>query len=350
MEIALGSLRLPKPENVFVNSTNMKHMLQWNPISPDGHINGSISYSVQFQGEFERIHLENTWRKIFECTNITVNQCNVTVDIASDVEYDLKVQAHLGIMTSEWAFINKLFSRQDTILTTPTLTVKVSENQLRVKVAEVEKNIEAHIYYWKDIADPQVNNVTIDQTKNPYNLDIEKGVTYCFQAQTYIFKYNKSSPRSKPVCKLVKNPTPYEILITVTIVLLLGTAIIMVFLVLTWKRCQWIKSSLFPKISIPSVSSFDDFPPNGMKRVDKSNEDYDLVQVFTQSELLLNGYPARDSMPVQTGPLKIEEKTNHSTGQDSRSSNCVVSGNASQWPDSMEILCCKAYQSQAVSI
>uniref|UniRef100_UPI00398F1E9A LOW QUALITY PROTEIN: interleukin-20 receptor subunit beta n=1 Tax=Pristiophorus japonicus TaxID=55135 RepID=UPI00398F1E9A len=294
-----GIERLPKPKNVFVNSTNMRHILRWSPVRVPL---GDISYSVQFQGEFERNH-RKTWVVISECSGITETWCDVTTDISSDVDYDLKVRTHLGNATSNWAHLSKLFNRKETNLTTPRLTVKASGGLLTLHVSEVKKNIDACIYYWEKGVKHQIMNASVDQRQNPYNVNVKSGVIYCFQAQLYIFEYNKFSSCSDVICESVNDApgtTSNENMVIVTTVLLLGMSVLAVSLFLTWKLCCRAQSAWFPKVSTPYVLNFDNIRADIMKEEDPSNESCATLQVLPQSEPLLS---------VPQG-LTREEKTN----------------------------------------
>ncbi|XP_067897461.1 LOW QUALITY PROTEIN: interleukin-20 receptor subunit beta-like [Heterodontus francisci] len=290
-----GLETLPKPKNVFVNSTNMRHILRWSPVRVPL---GDISYSVQFQGEFERNH-KKTWVVISECSGITETWCDVTTDISSDVDYDLKVQMQLGNVTSKWANLSKLFNRKETNLTTPSLTVKVNGGLRTLDVSEVKNNINVRIYYWEKGVEQQIMNTSMDQ--NPYNIILQRGAMYCFQAQLYIPEYKKFGARSDPICESVnEDTTSNEILVMVTTVLLLGMSILAVSLFLTRKLCERAQSVWLPKVSAPYVPNFDNLPADIMKEEDHSNESCDIVQVLPQAEALLSVCQA----------LTKEEKTN----------------------------------------
>ncbi|XP_043557733.1 interleukin-20 receptor subunit beta-like isoform X1 [Chiloscyllium plagiosum] len=296
-----GLEKLPKPKNVFVNSTNMRHILRWSPVRVPV---GEISYSVKFQGEFERNH-KKTWVAISECSGMTETSCDVTMDISSDVDYDLKVRAELGNITSKWANLSKLFNRKETNLTTPRLTVKSNGGLQTIDVSDVKKNVNARIYYWENGVEQQIMNTSMDQ--NPYNIVLQKGVQYCFRAQLFIPEYNKFSNYSDPVCELVNDDsTSEEILTTVTTVLLLGVLILIISLYLTWKLFCRTHSAWLPKISTPSIPSFDNLRVDVMNEEDFSHEYCHVVRVLPQSEPLLSQCQALtreekpDCKPIQT--------------------------------------------------
>ncbi|XP_078420611.1 LOW QUALITY PROTEIN: interleukin-20 receptor subunit beta [Cetorhinus maximus] len=296
-----GLERLPKPKNVFVNSTNMRHILRWSPVRVPLEY---ITYSVHFQGEFERHH-KKTWVAISECSGITETWCDITTDISSDVDYDLKVRSQLGNITSDWANLSKLFNRKETNLTTPRLTVKVNGALRSLDVSEVRKSINAQIYYWEKDADQQIMNTSMYQ--NPFNIILQRRVTYCFQAQLYISEYKKFSSRSDPICESVNDETTSNgIFVMVTTVLALGVSILAVSLFLTWKLCCKVQSAWLPKVSAPRVPNFDNLRADVMKEENRSKEFCDAVQVLPQLEPLLSQCQAltredkSNTKPIQT--------------------------------------------------
>ncbi|XP_069752440.1 interleukin-20 receptor subunit beta isoform X2 [Narcine bancroftii] len=312
-----------------MNSTNMRHILQWSPVRVPL---GNVSYSVRFQGEFERNH-RKTWVAITECSGIRETWCDVTADILSDVDYDLKVRTELGNITSKWENLSKLFNQRETVLTTPTLTVEVSGGLIALDVSEVKKNINGRIYYWEEGVEQQVMNVSIDQNKRPYYLPTQKGVMYCFRAQICILQYNKSSSFGDIICEAISYDSMPSGKLTVTIVLFLGVFFLMACLFCIWKFCCRTRHEWLPKISAPDVSNFENVRAAVLK-TDYSLESCDDVEVCCQSEMLLDH------------TLTAEEKISNRMEITCWPMNPVTYGNISQsqWP--MQITYQRGYQSQ----
>ncbi|XP_051874182.1 cytokine receptor family member B16 [Pristis pectinata] len=324
---------LQKPKNVYVNSTNMRHILRWSPVRVPL---GEVSYSVQFQGEFERNH-RKTWVAITECSSIKETWCDVTADVSSDVDYNLKVRSELGNVTSKWETLSELFNRKETNLTAPRLTVEESGSLVTLDVSEVKKNIKARIYYWEKGVEQQVMNIFMDQSQRPYYLPVQKGVTYCFQAQICILEYNKSSSFSDIVCEAVSDDiTSNSNVVTVATVLLLGVCFLVTSLFCIVKFCCWTRHVFFPKVSAPNFPNLENLQAVVLKAEDYSQESCDAVEVRYQSEALLCVHQA----------LTAQEKINNSTDMDSWPINSVSYGNVSQsqWP--MQITYQRRYQSQ----
>ncbi|PIO34213.1 hypothetical protein AB205_0178570, partial [Aquarana catesbeiana] len=100
---------LPPPENVFIHSTNLIHILHWKPLPKSW---GNVTYSVQSQGEYERVYKNHTWNDIYQCQSISEHQCNVTYDVAANVLYAFRVRSEQEVQrTSVWAEMEKLFNR-----------------------------------------------------------------------------------------------------------------------------------------------------------------------------------------------------------------------------------------------
>ncbi|XP_041065245.1 cytokine receptor family member B16 isoform X2 [Carcharodon carcharias] len=298
------------------------------------HVHIGLSGFNIRESEFERHH-KKTWVAISECSDITETWCDITTDISSDVDYDLKVRSQLGNITSDWANLSKLFNRKETNLTTPRLTVKVNGALRSLDVSEVRNSINAQIYYWEKDADQQIVNTSMYQ--NPFNIILQRRVKYCFQAQLYISEYKKFSSRSDPICESVNDETTSSgILMMVTTVLALGVSILAVSLFLTWKLCCKVQSAWLPKVSAPRVPNFDNLRADVMKEEDCSKEFCDAVQVLPQLEPLLS----------QCQALTREDKSNYKTNTDSWAINSMISGNVSQSQCPMEIQYWRGYQSQ----
>ncbi|XP_032887412.1 interleukin-20 receptor subunit beta [Amblyraja radiata] len=307
---------LPKPENVSVNSINMRHILRWSSVRVPL---GEVSYSVQFQGEFERNH-RKTWVAITECSSIRETWCDVTADISSDVGYDLKVRTELGNVTTEWQNLSKLFNRKETNLTAPTLTAAVSGGRVTLNVSEIKKNINANIYYWKEGVEQQVMNVSLDQTQIPYYLSVEKGVAYCFQAQLYILEYNKFSSFSDIMCETVSDDTMSKgNSVKIVTALLLGVCFLAASLFCIGRFCCRTRPVWLPKISAPYVSNFENLRGDVLKE-DYSQESCDTVEVWHQSETLL---------VVHESPT-ARERVNSRDGKEGRPMNYVAYGEVCQ--------------------
>ncbi|XP_072110762.1 interleukin-20 receptor subunit beta [Mobula birostris] len=322
---------LPKPKNVYVNSTNMRHVLRWSPVRVPL---GEVRYSVQFQGEFERNH-RKTWVAITECSSIRETWCDITADVSSDVDYDLKVRAELGNATSKWEYLSKLFNRRETILTIPMLTVEVSGVLITLDVSEVKENINAYIYYWEKGVQQQVMSVFMEQNQRPYYLRVQKRVTYCFQAQLCILEYNKSSSFSDVICQAVSGDnTSSGSLVIVTTVLLLGVCFPVAALFCIVKFCCRPRHVCLPKVSVPHVPNLENVQAVVLKAEDYSQESCASVEVWHHSEALI----------AEHQELTAQEKINDNMDMDMDIwlMNSVSYENISQSQRSMQ----RGYQSQ----
>ncbi|XP_011916767.1 PREDICTED: interleukin-20 receptor subunit beta isoform X2 [Cercocebus atys] len=99
---------LPAPQNLSVLSTNMKHLLMWNPVTVPGE---TVYYSVEYQGEYESLYTSHIWIPSSWCSLTEGPECDVTDDITATVPYNLRVRATLGSQTSAWSILKHPFNR-----------------------------------------------------------------------------------------------------------------------------------------------------------------------------------------------------------------------------------------------
>ncbi|KAM9124625.1 interleukin-20 receptor subunit beta [Pangshura tecta] len=189
---------LPAPQNISIQSTNMKHFLTWSPVTVPGE---TVRYSVEFQGEYERDYANEIWIPISECSLIIVTQCNVTEDISATVPYNLRVRANLGSRGSEWSTLKVLFNRITTFLTPPMMEVSADGYHLLVKLEDLGAAFQFHIFYWRKGQESWVHKKTVKEISSVVHLDtMEAGAEYCVKAQTYVEAINRSSNFSQTQC------------------------------------------------------------------------------------------------------------------------------------------------------
>ncbi|KAF0046406.1 hypothetical protein F2P81_000039 [Scophthalmus maximus] len=81
---------LRPPDPVSMESVDMRHTLRWRPLQHA--CNTSVLYSVQFQGEFELTVLSGRWLNAPECQLIRHTHCDLTLDLGSDSDYNIRVR------------------------------------------------------------------------------------------------------------------------------------------------------------------------------------------------------------------------------------------------------------------
>uniref|UniRef100_A0A8C9ZNY1 Fibronectin type-III domain-containing protein n=1 Tax=Sander lucioperca TaxID=283035 RepID=A0A8C9ZNY1_SANLU len=108
--VSAGVWMLPAPSSVHMESVNMRHILRWRPPQAAGHT--AVLYSVQFQGEFELTVLNGSWVDAPECQLTPHAHCDLTFDLGSDADYNIRVRAQRGSRLSNWTQLSRPFNRR----------------------------------------------------------------------------------------------------------------------------------------------------------------------------------------------------------------------------------------------
>ncbi|XP_063075973.1 cytokine receptor family member B16 [Engraulis encrasicolus] len=112
---------LSAPWNVSMESVNMRHRLRWSPPRPTCP---APSYTVQFQGEWELRYKNDSWEEAMECQFILATECDLTSDLASDSDYNIRVRAECQGQKSHWTKLNATFNRNKSKTTVESLGVQ----------------------------------------------------------------------------------------------------------------------------------------------------------------------------------------------------------------------------------
>ncbi|OCT78923.1 interleukin-20 receptor subunit beta [Xenopus laevis] len=189
--------KLSTPRNIYMNSSNMKHYLHWDPILND---EGTVKYSVRVQGEYERI--QNTdWTYVDICQSITAHWCNVTEEIATNVQYELQVRAEVGSQKSDWAKLGQLFNRNASILTPPAVKFHSLGQALTLKIEYLGRNFVYFVFYWKKGAEEKVVSKKMNRGDTIFHLEnVEGGYEYCAQVIAHAVPISRNSSKSTVVC------------------------------------------------------------------------------------------------------------------------------------------------------
>ncbi|KAM3605157.1 uncharacterized protein V6R79_021549 [Siganus canaliculatus] len=109
--MSAGVRMLPPPNTVSMDSVNMRHILRWRPLQAS--CNATVLYSVQFQGEFELLVLNGSWVDSVGCQRTLWTHCDLSLDLGSDSDYNLRVRAQCGSLLSPWKQLSPAFNRRD---------------------------------------------------------------------------------------------------------------------------------------------------------------------------------------------------------------------------------------------
>nr|XP_055177049.1 interleukin-20 receptor subunit beta isoform X6 [Nyctereutes procyonoides] len=197
-----GVAVLPAPQNLSVQSTNMKHLLTWSPVMVPGEI---IYYFVEYQGEYESLYMSHIWIPSSWCSPTEGPACDITDDITATVPYNLRVRATLGSQTSAWSTLQHPFNRNSTILTPPVMEVTKDGFHLVIKLEDLGPQFEFLVAYWRREPDAKEHVKVVRSRGIPVHLEtMEPGAAYCVKVRTFVKAIGRHSPFSQAECVKVQ--------------------------------------------------------------------------------------------------------------------------------------------------
>ncbi|XP_011916769.1 PREDICTED: interleukin-20 receptor subunit beta isoform X3 [Cercocebus atys] len=189
---------LPAPQNLSVLSTNMKHLLMWNPVTVPGE---TVYYSVEYQGEYESLYTSHIWIPSSWCSLTEGPECDVTDDITATVPYNLRVRATLGSQTSAWSILKHPFNRNSTILTPPGMEITKDGFHLVIELEDLGPQFEFLVAYWRREPGAEEHVKMVRSRGIPVHLEtMEPGAAYCVKAQTFVKAIGRYSAFSQTEC------------------------------------------------------------------------------------------------------------------------------------------------------
>ncbi|XP_033505929.1 interleukin-20 receptor subunit beta [Epinephelus lanceolatus] len=214
---------LPAPSRVSMESVDMKHVLRWGPL--EAPCDTAVLYSVQFQGEFELMLLNGSWVDAHECQLIPHTHCDLTLDLGSDSDYNLRVRAQCGSQLSLWTKLSLPFNRRDTVLTAPEMAVTVAGDALQVSFNKLPLIAVVSVTVWKrgDELQATVHTMPAEQTVLLVPA-LQEGAVYCVTAHTILDNRLRSNS-TDPQCVSITGPdTAWKkpTTVTVTIIIMAG--------------------------------------------------------------------------------------------------------------------------------
>ncbi|XP_053186860.1 cytokine receptor family member B16 [Scomber japonicus] len=212
---------LPSPSSVSMESVDMRHTLRWLPLQP--HCNSTVLYSVQFQGEFELMFLNGSWVDAPECQKIRHTHCDLTFDLGSDSDYNLRVQGQCSSQPSPWTQLSRPFNRRKTVLTVPKMSVKAVGDALQVSVEKLPHTAVVKVMVWKKGEELQPDVYMTPAEQMPLLVAaLQEGAEYCVRAQTVLDAQLHSSS-SDPLCVFITDSTwKQPITVAVTVIIMAG--------------------------------------------------------------------------------------------------------------------------------
>ncbi|XP_023394148.1 interleukin-20 receptor subunit beta isoform X2 [Pteropus vampyrus] len=327
-----GVAILPAPQNLSVQSTNMKHLLMWNPVTVPGEV---IDYSVEYQGEYETLYVSHIWIPSNCCSPTKDPECDITDDITATVPYNLRVRATLGSQSSAWSTLEYPFNRNSTILTPPEMEITKDGFHLVINLEDLGPQFEFLVAYWKREPGAKEHVKMVRSGGIPVHLEtMEPGATYCIKAQTFVKAIGRQSAFSQAECVKVQDAPTWYFLIhllsrmttgfgasptcvtggeTLPLVLALfmfvGFMLILVVVPLfIWKMGRLLQSSCCPVVVLPDTLKITDSP---QKLISCQREEVAACAMTVLSSETLQGL---DLAVLEKCPAEAEEPGLHDIG------------------------------------
>ncbi|NWQ67075.1 I20RB protein, partial [Neopipo cinnamomea] len=275
---------LPAPQNISILSTNMKHILTWSPVIIQGE---TVRYSVEFQGEYERVYASESWIPISECSLITATVCNITEDISASVAYNLRVRADIGARRSEWGTLKGLFNRNTTSLTPPVMKVIADGYHLLVELEDMGPAFQFRVLCWKKGQERTMQQKVVKEVSSVVHLDtMEAGAEYCVKAQSYVEAINRNSNFSQTQCVRAQGDT--SMWLVTALISSAGFAVAALTLpFLTWKTSKIFQYSCCPIAVLPDTLKVSEPSSQLILCGSEEAEKCDLMVVVMPSEEVL---------------------------------------------------------------
>ncbi|TMS09877.1 Interleukin-20 receptor subunit beta [Larimichthys crocea] len=195
---------LPAPSRVSMESVGMRHVLKWCPLQAS--CDAAVLYSVQFQGEFELSVLNGSWVDAPECQQTPHAHCDLTFDLGSDSDYNLRVRAQCESQRSAWTELSAPFNRRDTVLMAPEMAVTAVGDTLHVTFDELPLTAVVMVTVWKTGEDLQAAVYPMPAEQKLFHLDaLQEGAVYCVTAQT-VMGSNLHSSSTDTQCVPITGP------------------------------------------------------------------------------------------------------------------------------------------------
>ncbi|KAJ0012102.1 hypothetical protein NQD34_013077 [Periophthalmus magnuspinnatus] len=247
---------LPAPSGLFMKSINMRHTLTWLPL--EDKCNTTVQYSVQYQGDFERLVLNRTWLNAARCQLTSLCQCDLSLELASDSDYNLRVCAHCGRDRSPWQQLVPPFNRIDTVLLSPRMKLDVLGDSVLVSLEDVPQICFVRVSLWRRGLRDEVQEKVVRLKQVLFDSPpLLEGEEYCVQAQIELPSGPRSSPTA-PQCVPIPGPESWSLEKWVTVVfgVLLSAGILCTVVWFSVRGLPQTCLRLFHKVELPHSLHF----------------------------------------------------------------------------------------------
>ncbi|KAF7642772.1 hypothetical protein LDENG_00250930 [Lucifuga dentata] len=220
---------LPSPSGVSMESIDMRHILRWRPLQST--CSTAVLYSVQFQGEFELRILNGRWVDAPECQKIPHTRCDLTFDLGSDSDYNIRVRGQCGWQVSTWTSLSAPFNRRDTVLTAPQVTMTTVSNALQVSFNQLPLTAAIRVTMWKRGDENKAQVYKVPAEKMLLHIgDLQEGAEYCVRAQTVL--HAKLSSSTQEQCVSIIGPdAAWKMPTTVSLAVIVAAGLLFAVLV-----------------------------------------------------------------------------------------------------------------------
>ncbi|XP_051870029.1 interleukin-10 receptor subunit beta-like [Pristis pectinata] len=301
------------PKNVTVDSYNMKHVVRWDPdvlqLSP-------VTYSVQYQGNFERMTKEN-WTEAVNCTRTTETECDLLDSLAFYAKYYLRVRTEQEGATSEWVEIKPFCPYKDTVIGPPLVKVQSEAGVLHVIISDPVRedgnslrfnyqDLTYNIFFWEKNDDGNTNVHNVTTPMSTALLELQPWTTYCLKVQATVPELSKQGVPSPVSCSSVTADAKRRAIEAAQVLFITLIAVLVVtfgcFLFVIYVR-RTIKYLMYPSYSLPvhireyltEPSQQPVFPV--LHKDDLQEDHWDKLSIVSQSEttpVLLNSTKANE--------------------------------------------------------
>ncbi|XP_028937522.1 interleukin-10 receptor subunit beta [Ornithorhynchus anatinus] len=303
---------VPKPENVRMNSVNLKNILEWE-LAPLPYENVTFTaQSMSYTGVFEDV-----------CKNIVLRQCDFS-HLAKYGDHTLRIWMETEGGHSDW--VNVTFHPvEDTVIGPPNLQVKPVSSSLHVHFSfpKIENEPETwtlkdyygsweyKVLYWKRGTSQKLEMVTpFESDMLP---DLDPRTTYCLQAQGLVPALNKSGLWSQPICETTADDGKTPVWVIAVMLLASLVAVLLVVLCsfsVLWYLYRQARYVFFPGYSLPKLlkechpshgTPFLSSPPSEKEPCDKLS--VVLVESEGHRQHASVGSPRADRVPEEKPPV-----------------------------------------------
>ncbi|XP_077580592.1 interleukin-20 receptor subunit beta [Stigmatopora nigra] len=227
----------PLPGHITMDSVNLKHILRWRP--PRVQCDTPLLYSVQYQGEFELIVWDGKWLNSQGCQKIERTHCDLSLELGSDSDYNIRVQIHCGNKTVAWQQLKPSFNRRDTILTVPQMKVSAVGGTLLVSLERPPHTalVQVEVLKSGEAQEKQAQVFTVPAKENLLRVaNLQERAEYCVRAHLQLLGKQMQSQRTSAEC--VRIPGPKEVWKTSATIALLTLFTFCVVFGVVWYTIQ----------------------------------------------------------------------------------------------------------------